>query len=193
MTGAITGGAAGAPPGSVPPTRVPPTRVLLADDQELVRAGLRMMVDSAPDLTVVGEAATGRQAIKLAKQERADVVLMDIRMPELDGLAATRQITADETLAGVKILILTTFEVDEYVFEALRAGGDGHVQRGDSRPPHAQPADRQDARQPCDDQARCPRSRPARGLGLPGRAGGPAVSRPPRSLSEQTEPRHRSE
>ena len=96
--------------------------MLLADDQELVRAGLRMMVDSAPDLTVVGEAATGRQAIRLAKQERADVVLMDIRMPELDGLAATRQITADESLAGVKILILTTFEVDEYVFEALRAG-----------------------------------------------------------------------
>ena len=88
----------------------PPTRVLLADDQELVRAGLRMMVDSAPDLTVVGEAATGRQAITLAKQERADVVLMDIRMPELDGLAATRQITADESLAGVKVLILTTFE-----------------------------------------------------------------------------------
>jgi len=94
--GGITGGAAG-----VPPTGTPPTRVLLADDQELVRAGLRMMVDSAPDLTVVGEAATGRQAIRLAKQERADVVLMDIRMPELDGLAATRQITADESLAGV--------------------------------------------------------------------------------------------
>ena len=100
MTGAMTGGAAGAPPGSVPPNSVPPTRVLLADDQELVRAGLRMMVDSAPDLTVVGEAATGRQAIRLAKQERADVVLMDIRMPELDGLAATRQITADESLAA---------------------------------------------------------------------------------------------
>ncbi|MBV9383687.1 MAG: response regulator transcription factor, partial [Streptosporangiaceae bacterium] len=113
----MTGGAADAPP-----TGTPPTRVLLADDQELVRAGLRMMVDSAPDLTVVGEAATGRQAIRLANLERADVVLMDIRMPELDGLAATRQITADESLAGVKILILTTFEVDEYVFEALRAG-----------------------------------------------------------------------
>ena len=130
MTGAMTGGAAGAPPGSVPPNSVPPTRVLLADDQELVRAGLRMMVDSAPDLTVVGEAATGRQAIRLAKQERADVVLMDIRMPELDGLAATRQITADESLAGVKILILTTFEVDEYVFEALRAGASGFLGKG---------------------------------------------------------------
>jgi len=135
MTGAMTGGAAGAPPGSappgsVPPNTAPPTRVLLADDQELVRAGLRMMVDSAPDLTVVGEAATGKQAIRLAKQERADVVLMDIRMPELDGLAATRQITADESLAGVKILILTTFEVDEYVFEALRAGASGFLGKG---------------------------------------------------------------
>jgi DNA-binding NarL/FixJ family response regulator len=114
----------------VPPGSVTPTRVLLADDQELVRAGLRMMVDSAPDLTVVGEAATGRQAIRLAKQERADVVLMDIRMPELDGLAATRQITADESLAGVKILILTTFEVDEYVFEALRSGASGFLGKG---------------------------------------------------------------
>src|SRR6201988_4206870 len=89
-----------------------------------------MMVDSAPDLAVVGEAATGRQAIRLAKQERADVVLMDIRMPDLDGLAATRQITADGRLAGVKILILPTFEVDEYVFEALRAGASGFLGKG---------------------------------------------------------------
>jgi DNA-binding NarL/FixJ family response regulator len=108
-------------------------RVLLADDQELVRAGLRMIVDSAPDLAVVAEAATGRQAVKLARQARADVVLMDIRMPELDGLAATRQITADEDLAGVKVLILTTFEVDEYVFEALRSGASGFLGKG-SRP-----------------------------------------------------------
>ena len=115
------------------PSDAPATRVLLADDQELVRAGLRLMVDSAPDLTVVGEAGTGRQAIRLAKQERADLVLMDIRMPELDGLAATRQITADESLAGVKVLILTTFEVDEYVFEALRAGASGFLGKG-SRP-----------------------------------------------------------
>jgi DNA-binding NarL/FixJ family response regulator len=111
-------------------TGVTATRVLLADDQELVRAGLRMMVDSAPDLTVVAEAATGRQAIRLAREARADVVVMDIRMPELDGLAATRQITADENLAGVKILILTTFEVDEYVFEALRAGASGFLGKG---------------------------------------------------------------
>jgi len=105
-------------------------RVLLADDQELVRAGLRLMVDSAPDLTVVGEAATGRQAIRLAREQRADVVLMDIRMPDLDGLAATRQISADEDLAGVKVLILTTFEVDEYVFEALRSGASGFLGKG---------------------------------------------------------------
>jgi len=108
-------------------------RVLLADDQELVRAGLRMMVDSAPDLAVVAEAATGRQAVRLAREARADVVLMDIRMPELDGLAATRQITADEDLAGVKVLILTTFEVDECVFEALRSGASGFLGKG-SRP-----------------------------------------------------------
>ena len=105
-------------------------RVLLADDQELVRAGLRMMVDSAPDLAVVAEAATGRQAVRLAREARANVVLMDIRMPELDGLAATRQITADEDLAGVKVLILTTFEVDEYVFEALRSGASGFLGKG---------------------------------------------------------------
>jgi DNA-binding NarL/FixJ family response regulator len=109
------------------------TRVLLADDQDLVRAGLRMIVDSAPDLTVVGEAATGRQAVRLAREARADIVLMDIRMPELDGLAATRQIMADENLAGVKVLILTTFEVDEYVFEALRSGASGFLGKG-SRP-----------------------------------------------------------
>jgi DNA-binding NarL/FixJ family response regulator len=110
-----------------------PIRVLLADDQELVRAGLRLMVDSAPNMTVAGEAATGRQAVRLARESRADVVLMDIRMPDLDGLAATRQITADENLAGVKVLILTTFEVDEYVFEALRSGASGFLGKG-SRP-----------------------------------------------------------
>jgi DNA-binding NarL/FixJ family response regulator len=109
------------------------TRVLLADDQELVRAGLRMMVDSAPDLTVVGEAATGREAVRQARDKHADVVLMDIRMPELDGIAATRRITTDVQLSGVKVLILTTFEVDEYVFEALRSGASGFLGKG-SRP-----------------------------------------------------------
>jgi DNA-binding NarL/FixJ family response regulator len=102
-------------------------RVLLADDQTLIRRGFRVLVDSAPDLEVVAEAANGREAVELARSSRADVVLMDIRMPELDGLAATRQIMADEGLAGVRVLILTTFEVDEYVFEALRAGASGFL------------------------------------------------------------------
>ena len=105
-------------------------RVLIADDQDIVRAGLRLMIDSAPDLTVVAEAATGGQAVRLAREARADVVLMDIRMPELDGLAATRRITSDEDLAGVRVLILTTFEVDEFVFEALRAGASGFLGKG---------------------------------------------------------------
>ncbi|MER7460786.1 response regulator transcription factor [Micromonospora sp. NPDC126480] len=105
-------------------------RVLLADDQALIRAGFRVLIDSAPDLTVVGEAATGREAVDLARATRADVVLMDIRMPGLDGLAATEQITADEDLAGVKVLILTTFEIDEHVFRALRAGASGFLGKG---------------------------------------------------------------
>ncbi|SBT45764.1 response regulator transcription factor [Micromonospora auratinigra] len=105
-------------------------RVLLADDQTLIRAGFRVLIDSAPDLAVVGEAATGREAVAQARATRADVVLMDIRMPDLDGLAATREITAAEDLAGVRVLILTTFEVDEYVFEALRAGASGFLGKG---------------------------------------------------------------
>ncbi|MEU0094751.1 response regulator transcription factor [Kribbella sp. NPDC006257] len=102
-------------------------RVLLADDQTLIRRGFRVLVDSAPDLEVVGEAANGREAVELARSCRADVILMDIRMPELDGLAATREIMADDGLAGVRVLILTTFEIDEYVFEALRAGASGFL------------------------------------------------------------------
>ena len=114
-------------------------KVLLADDQILVRAGLKVLVDSAPDLAVVGEAATGREAVTLARTARADVVLMDIRMPEMDGLAATREIMADEDLAGVRVLVLTTFEVDEYVFQALRAGASGFLGKG------AEPGDLLDA------------------------------------------------
>lgn len=102
-----------------------PIRVLLADDQALLRAGMRLIVDSAADLEVVGEAGTGREAVRLA--DRADVVLMDIRMPDLDGLAATRLITEDDRLAGTRVLVLTTFEIDEYVFQALRAGAGGFL------------------------------------------------------------------
>jgi DNA-binding NarL/FixJ family response regulator len=105
-------------------------RVLLADDQDLVRAGLRLIIDRAPGLEVVGEAANGTDAVRLARETRADVVLMDIRMPGLDGLAATRRIMAEDDLAGVKVLILTTFEVDQYVFEALRSGASGFLGKG---------------------------------------------------------------
>ena len=105
-------------------------RVLLADDQPLIRAGFRVLVDSAPDLEVVGEAANGREALALLRTTRADVVVMDIRMPELDGLEATRRITADENLAGVKVLVVTTFEIDEYVAEAVRAGASGFLGKG---------------------------------------------------------------
>jgi DNA-binding NarL/FixJ family response regulator len=102
-------------------------RVLLADDQALIRAGFRVLLEADPGLAVVGEAVDGRQAVDLVRRERADVVLMDIRMPEMDGLEATRRIAADEDLAGVKVIILTTFETDEYVFQAIRAGASGFL------------------------------------------------------------------
>jgi DNA-binding NarL/FixJ family response regulator len=114
----------------LPRAAAEPTRVVLADDQDLIRAGLRLVIDRAPGLTVVGEAATGHDAVRVAREARADVVLMDIRMPGLDGLAATRRIAADTSLTGVRVLILTTFEVDEYVFEALRAGASGFLGKG---------------------------------------------------------------
>jgi DNA-binding NarL/FixJ family response regulator len=103
------------------------TRVLVADDQALVRAGLREIVASAADLEVVGEAATGAEAVRLAARHRPDVVVMDIRMPEMDGIEATRRITGAPETAGVRVLVLTTFDLDEYVFAALRGGASGFL------------------------------------------------------------------
>ena len=100
-------------------------RVLLADDQGLVRAGLRLLIESEPDLELIGEATDGIQALELTRSELPDVVLMDLSMPELDGLEATRQIVGDELLASVKVIILTTYSTDENVFEALRSGASG--------------------------------------------------------------------
>jgi DNA-binding NarL/FixJ family response regulator len=110
-------------------------RVLLADDQPLVRAGFRMLLEIEDDIEVVGEVDDGAAAVAFATAERPDVVLMDIRMPGMDGLAATRAIVADEALGTVRILVLTTFELDEYVFEALRAGASGFLVK------HTQPAE----------------------------------------------------
>ncbi|MDI3422748.1 response regulator [Streptomyces luteolus] len=105
-------------------------RVLLADDQALLRSAFKVLVDSEPDMRVVGEASDGAEAVALARSERADVVLMDIRMPGTDGLAATRRISADPDLAGVRVVMLTTFEVDEYVVQSLRAGASGFLGKG---------------------------------------------------------------
>ncbi len=102
-------------------------RVVLADDQALVRTGFKVLLTPAPDIEVVGEAANGQQAVECARRMRADVILMDVRMPVLDGLEATRQIAADDDLAGVRIVILTTYESDEYLIEALRAGASGFL------------------------------------------------------------------
>jgi DNA-binding NarL/FixJ family response regulator len=102
-------------------------RVLLADDQALVRAGFRALLDAQDDIDVVGEAADGDEAVAIARRTTPDVVLMDIRMPGSDGLAATRAIASDERLTATKVVILTTFELDEYVFEALRAGASGFL------------------------------------------------------------------
>ncbi|MFF7735065.1 MULTISPECIES: response regulator [unclassified Streptomyces] len=105
-------------------------RVLLADDQALLRSAFRVLVDSEPDMEVVGEASDGAEAVRLSKEQRADVVLMDIRMPGTDGLAATRMISADPELADVRVVILTTFEVDDYVVQSLRAGASGFLGKG---------------------------------------------------------------
>jgi DNA-binding NarL/FixJ family response regulator len=102
-------------------------RVMLVDDQTLVRSGFRFMLEGEDDIEVVGEALDGQEGLRLAKQLRPDVILMDIRMPILDGLEATRQIAGDPSLNGVKIIILTTFDLDEYVYAALRAGASGFL------------------------------------------------------------------
>lgn len=106
------------------------TTILLADDQALIRSGVRAILDLEPDLTVVGEAATGEQAVELARSLRPDVVIMDVRMPEGDGLWATEQICGTPGLHETKVLVLTTFELDEYVFRALRAGASGFLGKG---------------------------------------------------------------
>ena len=99
----------------------------MADDQALVRGGFRVLVDSAPDLEVVGEASDGAEAVELARAQRPDVVLMDIRMPRMDGLEATRLICGSADTEAVRVLILTTFDLDEYVYAALRAGASGFL------------------------------------------------------------------
>jgi DNA-binding NarL/FixJ family response regulator len=102
-------------------------RVLIADDQHLVRTGLQVILNTEPDIDVVGQASTGLEAVSMAHELRPDVVLMDIRMPELDGIEATRQITTHNNNPSTRVLVLTTFDVDEYVFEALRAGASGFL------------------------------------------------------------------
>lgn len=105
-------------------------RVLLADDQALLRGAFRLLIDAEEDMEVVGEAADGREAVALARATKPDIVLMDIRMPGLDGLGATAEICGDEELSGTRVLILTTFEIDEYVAQALRAGAGGFLGKG---------------------------------------------------------------
>jgi DNA-binding NarL/FixJ family response regulator len=115
------------PEGSGPQGGAPVIKVLVADDQTLVRAGFRVLVESAPDLEVVGEAGDGAEAVELARQRLPDVVLMDIRMPRMDGLEATRRIVALDRAEAVRVLVLTTFDLDEYVYQALRAGASGFL------------------------------------------------------------------
>lgn len=109
------------------------TRVAVADDQELVRMGLRVLIDREDDLTVVGEADSGRAALELVRRERPDVLLLDIRMPGMDGLETLRRLMADSDLSGTRVIVVTTFEIDQYVFEALQAGANGFILK-DSAP-----------------------------------------------------------
>jgi len=102
-------------------------RILLADDQTLIRAGFRALLDAEPGMQVVGEAGTGQDAVRIAAREKPDVILMDIRMPDEDGLSATRRILSDPALAATRVIILTTFELDEYIAEAVRAGAAGFL------------------------------------------------------------------
>jgi DNA-binding NarL/FixJ family response regulator len=104
--------------------------VLLADDQPLMRAGLRALIDAQADMAVVAEASTGREAVELARRHRPQVVLMDVRMPDGDGLQATRELLRDASLAGTRVVMLTTFELEEYVLDALRAGASGFLLKG---------------------------------------------------------------
>jgi DNA-binding NarL/FixJ family response regulator len=184
-------------------------RVVLADDQALIRAGFRVLVEAAGDVEVVGEAVNGEEAVALARAERPDVILMDIRMPEVDGLEATRRIAADGDLAGVKVVILTTFETDDYVYQALRAGASGFlvkdaepedliravrvVARGEAllcpsvtRRLIATFASRGPATRPAAGTATGPASGPRTGGGA-GPRGGPDRPRPGRNLSRITE------
>ncbi len=105
-------------------------RVVLVDDQALIRAGFKAIIDSAPDLEVVGEADDGAHALDVVREARADVVLMDIRMPGRDGISTTKAIVDDEDLAGVRVIVLTTFELDEYVVSAMGAGASGFLDKG---------------------------------------------------------------
>jgi DNA-binding NarL/FixJ family response regulator len=105
-------------------------RVVLAEDQTIVRAGFRSLLDAEPDIEVAGEAATGNEALSQVRELRPDVVVMDIRMPGIDGLEATRRISGDRELANTRVLVLTTFELDEYVFGSLRAGASGFLLKG---------------------------------------------------------------
>ena len=108
-------------------------RVLIVDDQPLIRTGLRTMLEHGPDIEIVGEAADGEQAVELARRHLPDVVLMDIRMPVVDGIEATRRITTDPTLRAVRVVMLTTFDLDDYVYAAIRAGASGFLLK-DARP-----------------------------------------------------------